>query len=183
MQLQSLVSRLALACAIGLSAASIAAFANEATDTTEIEVVVNGQAEKVSIDNLKVGETRQLYSEAGTLVTVTRTVDSLQLDIGGDKTSIPMMEVGDLSGEEIEALVVSHGDGADGKKHVVRIHHADGEHAKLEGAHHKVVVIDGEDGELSTLEADGPHVIVANGGEGKQVIVKRKVVKTDSGEK
>ena len=178
--MNTFVSRLALACAIGLSVASIAAFAGEATDTTEIEVVANGQTEKVSIDNLKVGETRQLYSEAGTLVTATRTADSLQLDIGGEKTSVPMMEIGDLSDEEIETLIQSHGAGADGKQRVIRIHHADGDHAKLEGVHRKVIMIDGEDGGLSELEGDGPHVIVSKGGEGKQVIVKRKVVKADS---
>lgn len=171
-----LFSRLALALAI--SAASLVAFAGVAVDTTEIEVVANGKTEKVSIANLKMGETRQLYSEAGTLVTATRLADSLQLDIGGEKTSVPMMEAGDLSEAEILALIDDEDAGVDGKKRVVRIHHAD--HAKGEGGHRKIVVIDGKDGEVHALEGDEPHVIVKHGGDGKQVIVKRTVVKTDA---
>lgn len=172
-----ILSRLAFALAI--SAASLVAFAGEAVDSTEIEVVANGQSEKVRIENLKVGETRQIYSEAGTLVTATRLADSLQLDIAGDKTSIPMVEAGDLSEEELLALVGKEG-AADGKQHVVRIHHAD--HAKGaagEPGLRKVIMIDGKDGDLHALEGDGPHVIVKHGGEGKQVIVKRTLKKAD----
>ena len=177
-----IVSRLALAFALSLSAASLVAMAGEATDTTEVEVVANGKSEKISIDGLKVGETRQQYSEAGTLVTATRTAEALVLDIGGDKTTVPMIEAGDLSEEELLALVAAHGgDGADGKKRVVRIHHAtDGTHDKAGAPHRKVIMIDGKDGEVRHLEGDGPHVIVDKNGEGKQVIVKRRVVKADA---
>ena len=176
MKTNPLVSRLALALAVSLSAASLVAFAGEAVGTTEIEVINNGVSEKISLADLKMGETRQLYSEAGTLVTATRLKDSLQLDIGGVKTTVPMMEAGDLSEDELLALIESDGAKADGK-HVVRIHRADG--AKGDGAHRKVVVLDSKDGELRTLHGDEPHVIVKHGGEGKQVIVKRHVSKGD----
>src|SRR5687768_8625379 len=100
-----LVSRLTLALALSLSAASLVAFAGEGVETTEIEVIANGQSEKVRIESLKVGETRQLYSEAGTLVTATRLADSLQLDIAGEKTKIPMHDVAGLSEAELIELV------------------------------------------------------------------------------
>lgn len=164
---KTLVTRLALALAMTLSAAAFAG------DTTTIEVTNNGITEKVSIDDLKTGETRQLYSEAGTLVTATRLADSLVLDIAGDKTTIPMIEAGDLSEEELLALIDK--DGGDGKKHVVRIHRADGAHGDR-----KVVVLDGDEGELRELHGhDGPHVIVKDGDgkDGKRVIVKRTVNK------
>ena len=90
----TLVARLALACASTLSAA---AFAGE---STQIEVRNNGITEKVTIDDMKVGETRQLYSEAGTLVTATRTADALTLDIAGEKTTV------DLGSPAAEAIWV-----------------------------------------------------------------------------
>ena len=172
-----LVSRLTLALALSLSAASLVAFAGEGVETTEIEVIANGQSEKVRIESLKVGETRQLYSEAGTLVTATRLADSLQLDIAGEKTKIPMHDVADLSEAELIELVGHDGAKADGK-HVVRFHHAKGE--KGDGAHRKVVVLEGDSAELHDLEGEGPHVIVKDGSAGKQVIVKRRLVKSDA---
>jgi hypothetical protein len=170
----TLVSRLALACALLLSLPALAG------ETTEIEVIAGGVTEKLSIEDLKVGETRQLYSEAGTLVTATRTAQALQLDIGGDKTTVPMVESGDLLDEEIEALIERHhGEAADGKR-VVRIHRADGEHAKADGRHRKVIVVDAAEGSAHALDGDGPHVLVKDAAGGKQVIVKRKVTKADA---
>ena len=177
-----IVSRLALAFALSLSAGSLVAMAGEASDTTEIEVVANGKSEKISIDGLKVGETRQQYSEAGTLVTATRTADSLVLDIGGEKTTVHMVEPSEISAEELDKLLATV-DGADGGKRVVRFHHAtDGKHAEGEAGHRRVFIVhaDGDDGELRELEGDGAHVIVDKAGEGKQVIVKRRVVKADA---
>jgi hypothetical protein len=185
-----LLHRLAFALALSLSAASLVAFAAESSETTDIEVVANGKSEKVSLVDLKVGETRQLYSEAGTLVTATRTAESLELDIAGDKTSIKMLQPGDIDGleeAELAALIEAHG-GADGDvKRVVRIHreHADGAHAKhADGtAHKRIVVLDGKDGELRTLHGDHADVRVKHldaDGDGKHVIVKRRVVKADA---
>jgi hypothetical protein len=185
-----LLHRLAFALALSLSAASLVAFAAESSETTDIEVVANGKSEKVSLVDLKIGETRQLYSEAGTLVTATRTAESLELDIAGDKTSIKMLQPGDIDGlgeAELAALIEAHG-GADGDvKRIVRIHreHADGEHAAhADGAPHKrIVVLNGKDGELRTLHGDHADVMVKHldaAGDGKQVIVKRRVVKDDA---
>ena len=167
----NLFSRLSLAFALSLSAASLVAVAADATDTTEIEVTANGKTEKIAIADLKLGETRQLYSEAGTLVTVTRLADSLELDIGGDKTSVPMVEAGTLDDAELEALIADEGGiTVDGKTRVIRIHHGDAAH---DGKQRRVVMIGGK---------AEPHVVVKHGGgadDGKQVIVKRKVTKAD----
>jgi len=169
-------ARLALAVSIALSASALA-LAGEATDTTEIEVVNDGVSEKVQLEQLRIGETRQVYSEAGTLVTVTRLADSIELDIGGDKTSVPMVEPGALSHEEI--LAIAGEAGADGKqRRVIRMHHGkNGEHAGLDGQR-RVIVIEGDD--MHALDGDGPHVVVDKSGEGKQVIVKRRVLKDDA---
>lgn len=181
-----ILSRLTLSLALALSAASLVAFAGEASETTDIEVVANGVTEKVSIVDLAVGETRQLYSEAGTLVTATRTAESLELDIGGDKTSIRMIEPGAVDEAEIAALIEAHGAGdGDGKRRIVRIHRD--QHAGEASAHadgkRKVIVIKAGDGELQELDAD--EVLVEHLGEpgAKQVVVKRRIVRpaaTDS---
>jgi uncharacterized protein (DUF2141 family) len=166
-----ILSRLTLSLALALSAASLVAFAGEASETTDIEVVANGVTEKVSIVDLAVGETRQLYSEAGTLVTATRTAESLELDIGGDKTSIRMLEPGAVDEAEIAALIEAHGDQHAGEASA----HADGKR--------KVIVIKAGDGELQELDAD--EVLVEHLGEpgAKQVVVKRRLARpaaTDS---
>jgi hypothetical protein len=182
--------RLALALALVIPATSLVAIAGEATETTEIEVVANGVSEKLSIDDLKVGETRQLYSEAGTLVTATRTAESLELDIAGDKTSIRMLDPHAIDDPEIAALLEAHGAPADGHKRVVRIHRdgkaGEGAHAAHVEGHRKVIVVKA-DGEFDALDGADVDVIVkglAEGdADGKKVIVKRRLstsVETDS---
>jgi hypothetical protein len=184
---QPLLHRLTLAVALTLSAASLVAVAGEARETTDIEVVSNGTSEKVSIADLKVGETRQLYSEAGTLVTATRTAESLELDIAGDRTSIKMFDHGALDDPELAALIEAHA-GAEGgeAKHVVRIHrdHADAAHAThADGKQHRVIVLSDKDG--AALRHGGEHEKFliergADGAEGKRVIVKRRLVKDEA---
>jgi hypothetical protein len=177
-----LLHRLALAIALVIPATSLVAIAGEALETTEIEVVANGVSEKVSIDDLKVGETRQLYSEAGTLVTATRTAESIELDIAGDKTSIRMLDPHAIDDPEIAALIEAHGAPADGPKRIVRVHRdhkaGDGAHAAHAEGHRKVIVLKA-DGELDALDGDDVDVLVKrlDDGEfeGKKVIVKRRL--------
>lgn len=177
-----LLHRLALAIALVIPATSLVAIAAEATETTDIEVVANGVSEKVSIDDLKVGETRQLYSEAGTLVTATRTADSLELDIAGDKTSIRMLDPHAIDDPEIAALIEAHGAPSDGPKRIVRIHRdgkaGEGVHAAHVESHRKVIVVKA-DGDFDALDGEDVDVIVKglDGGDtgGKKVIVKRRL--------
>ena len=188
MSKHNVLPRLALSIALTLSAASLVAFAGEASETTDIEVTANGVSEKVSIANLKVGETRQLYSEAGTLVTATRTAETLELDIAGDKTSIKMIEPSEMGDVEIAALLEAHGaDAKDGEKRIVRIHRdtrVDGEIASDSGVR-KIVLVKAGEGEVHELDADTDAVFVKHLGEpgAKQVIVKRRVVKADADSK
>jgi hypothetical protein len=172
---QPLLSRVTFAVALALSAASLVAYAGEASDSTEIQVFANGKQERITLDDLKTGETRQVYSEAGTLVTVTRLADSIELDIAGEKTSVPMHD--GLDAEHLAALIHSHdGVAADGEKRVVRIHHA-GEKGEGDG-HHKVIVLDHAGGDAQAVDMDDAQFVVKLGDDGeKQVIVKRKVIK------
>lgn len=177
--------RFGLALALGLSAASLVAFAGETVDTTDIEVMAHGKTEEVRLENLKVGETRQLYSEAGTLVTAIRTADAIELDIAGEKTRIALAEAahGELGDAEIEALIEAHGgQAADGEKRIVRIERnvVDGKH---EGQR-KVVIIKG-DGNMHDLHGEHPHLLIKHGdgdADGKHVIVKRRIQKVDAAE-
>lgn len=168
-------ARLALALCIALSGSALALAKD--TDTTEIEVINNGVSEKIALASLKIGETRQVHSETGTLVTVTRLAESIELDIGGEKTSVPMIEPGEMSHEELVAL----GDeGHGGKRRVIRLHHGQGgADAKADGEP-RVIVIDAAGHGGHRLEGDGPHVVVDKSGEGKQVIVKRRVTRDDA---
>ncbi len=182
------IQRLALALALSLSAASLVALAGETTETTDIEIVANGKSEKVSLDNLKVGETRQLYSEAGTLVTAIRTADAIELDIAGEKTRIAMFEPGHGEPDEarIEALIDAHVGDADGEKRIVRIEReviaSEGD-AKHDGER-KIVIIKGDDS-THHLHGEPPHVLIKHGDgdtDGKTVIVKRRIHTADSAE-
>jgi hypothetical protein len=180
MKSSSLLHRLSFAVALSLSAASLVAFAAEPSDTTEIEVVSNGKSEKVSITDLKIGETRQLYSEAGTLVTATRTAESLELDIAGDKTSIRMLDHPALDDAELAALIEAHGGGEGDVKQVIRLHrdHADAAHAAGhgDGPRHKVIVLSGKDGEEFAHDGEHAEFLLKHGDagtDGKRVIVKR----------
>lgn len=184
-QRTAFVPRLALALALSLSAASLVAFAAEPGETTEVEITANGKTEKLSLVDLKVGETRQLYSEAGTLVTAIRTADAIELDIAGEKTRIALFEPGhgDLDDAEIEALIEAHGGHGDGEKRIVRIEReaVDGGEGSKDG-HRKVVVIKG-DGSAHDLHGEHPHVLIKHGdadGDGKTVIVKRRIHKADA---
>lgn len=189
MNRNALTHRLGLALALSLSAASVVAFAGETVETTDIEVVANGKTEKVSLENLKVGETRQLYSEAGTLVTAIRTAEAIELDIAGEKTRIKMIDPahGDLDGAEIEALIEAHvGDAGDGEKRIVRIERevAGGEGDGKHDGQRKVVIIKG-DGGTHDLHGEHPHVLIKHGdgdADGKHVIVKRRIHKADAAE-
>jgi len=186
MKTNALLHRLTFAIALSLSAASLVAFAAEPGETTDIEVVSNGKSEKLSITDLKIGETRQLYSEAGTLVTATRTAESLELDIAGDKTSIRMLDHHDLDDPELAALIEAHHGGEGDAQHVIRVHreHADAAHAAGhgDGMRRKVIVLTGKDGqEFSHDDAHAEMLLQhgAAGTDGKRVIVKRRVVKGD----
>lgn len=161
--------RLALALAIVL--ATGAAVAAPPRDNTRIEIGKNGNTEVVVLDDMAIGESRQLYSEAGTLVTAVRTNEAIELDIGGDKTRVTLPDP-DLSPEAIARIVAGAGDGSPA---IVRIQR-DGAAAGAEGKQ-RVVMIASKDGSVETIDAedvkllvDGDALVVDGG---KRVIVQR----------
>lgn len=179
------IRRLSLALALGLGLASLAAFAGETSDVTEVEITVAGKTEKVVLEDMKPGESRQLYSEAGTLVTAVRTADGIELDIAGEKTRIAMLD-DELSPEALVALIDAEGD--DGKVHrVVKVHHDGDTHAShsIDGKR-TVVLVSGDDADVHTLDEGTEDISVlldeagAGAGDGKRVIVKRRIVRDDA---
>lgn len=181
---QAILPRLALSLALGLSAASLVAFAADASETTDIEVIAGGVSEKISIDDLAIGETRQLYSEAGTLVTATRTRDTLELDIGGDRTSIRMIEPGAIDDAGIAALIEAHGAKAGEGKRIVHIHR-DARDVDVDvRTGHKVVLVKSGEVEVHDLDAGAEALVLKHSGEpgAKQVIVKRRVERSEGGD-
>lgn len=175
----SLLRRLTLSTAIGLCMASAAALAIEASDSTEVQVSVDGKTETVVLDNLKIGESRQLYSEAGTLVTAVRTADGIELDIGGEKTRINLPEPG-VSGDALADFLLDGRDAGDGKTRIVRVHKSkDGAPAtvNVQAGGAKRVVLVSHDGEIETLDADTIDALIDEAGStnGKRVVVKRRI--------
>ena len=174
--LQLPVRRLALALALGLCTASLVAVAAEPGDTTEVEIRNNGVTERVVLLDLGIGESRQLYSDAGTLVTATRTADALELDIAGDRTRVAMPS-DTLSDDAITALVNdARADGDSGKTRIVRVHRTgagDAETVDITGDA-RVLVLKRGDG-VQTIDAEGVDLLLDDAGDsdGKRVIVKR----------
>lgn len=138
-------------------------------------MTVNGVAEKISIENLQVREPRQLYSETGTLVIAMRTADELVLDIGGDKTTVPMLEPVGASEQEITALIATYKSGDGGKKLVIRVQRSAGERASHAGAERRVIVLDGDAAGFVERQGDAAGIAVDKAGDARHGIVKRTV--------
>lgn len=174
----------AIACAVALTIAAGVSAASASSDTMDIEIRTAAGTEKLSLVDLAPGETRQVYSEAGTLVTATRTADLLVLDIGGDKTEIRMFDAQGLGADGHHVWVDKDVEGDSDGRHVVRIHagHSDGV-AVFHGddaahAERKIVVMRNHDaGDADAIEAEVIDLLGdgAVSGDGKQVIVKRHV--------
>jgi hypothetical protein len=184
--LQFPLRRLAFALALGLCTASLVAVAAEpvAGDTTEVEISNHGVTERVVLVDLAVGESRQLYSEAGTLVTATRTADALELDIAGDRTHVAMPSH-TLSDDAIAALVEDVRASGDekSKTRIVRVHRTGAGDASTVDVvgDARVLVLKRGDG-TQAIDADGIDLLLndADGSDGKRVIVKRTVSDTDA---
>jgi hypothetical protein len=163
---------------VALLAASAAAVAAE-RDTANVRIVSGGSEEAVEIalDEMKVGESRQLVAKSGKPAIVTRTESGLTIEIAGKRTEVAFPDP--------EQIVV-HGDG----KHVVRLHEEHAAHGDGDGQVRKVVVMRGHDGthgahgdmddaEIAALvERIEAHALDHDGdADGDKVIVTRKVVR------
>ena len=175
--------------AVALTAVGGIALAGEhITDSTEFQVrTANGQVEKVKIDDLAVGEVRNVTSEAGTESVVGRHEKGYVLDISGERIEVNTPDVQSLSTEE--ELVIHGGDGHD-KQIVVKLDdHGHGHAAGADAATSKrrivVVTPDGTDGKTIRIEeGEGAEKLVhemdLNDPElgDKRVMVVRKIEKT-----
>jgi hypothetical protein len=177
------VRRMSLALALGLSIASLAAVAGPASDVTEVEITVAGKTEHVVLDNLKVGESRQLYSAAGTLVTAVRTAEAIELDIAGEKTSIAIHD-GQMSAEELETLM-AEGDGGTARR-IVHVHRdTDMDSTQNVDGKRSIVIVTGDAAEMHALHDGSEDIDVVvdapEAGDGKRVVVKRRIVSDADG--
>ena len=78
------------------------AMAQDATETVEFKVVVAGDGaddttdihwvgQDLNLDSLQMGESREVAGDSGETITVTRTADGMQFDVGGETVVVPDM--------------------------------------------------------------------------------------------
>lgn len=136
-----------------LFAGGLALAGEKITDTTEFQVrTANGQVEKVSVENLAIGEVRTVTSERGTSVAVGRYERGYVLDIAGERIEVNTPDVQSLSTSE--DIVINHEGGTD-KHIVIKLD----DHDKAAGApgaqtQRRIVVVspDGSDGKTIRIE-------------------------------
>jgi len=163
-------------------AGGLALAGEKITDSTEFQVrTANGVVEKVKIDDLAVGEVRNVNSERGTSVVVGRHENGYVLDIAGERIEVNTPDMQSLSTQK--ELVIN----GDGNHEQIVIKLDDHDKAKGAQTQRRVVVVkpDGADGKTIRIEeGDGAdqlvHQMDLNNPElgDKRVIVVRKVEKT-----
>jgi hypothetical protein len=167
-----------------LFASAVALAGEEIKDSTEFQVrTASGQVEKVSVENLAVGEVRTVTSERGTTVVVGRHERGYVLDVAGERIEVDTPAVQGLTTDE--EVVINH-DGGHDKQIVIKL----GDHDKLGNAaahqQRRVVVMRPEGSEGKTIrieEGEGAdklvHEMDLNDPElgDKRVMVVRKVEK------
>ena len=178
--LRILAASLTLAGGLALAGETI-------TESTEFQVrTASGQVEKVKIDNLAVGEVRNVTSENGTSVVVGRHENGYVLDIAGERIEVNTPDVQSLTTNE--ELVINDGDGGDGNKKQIVIKLDDHDMVTSGAATQRRVVVvkhDGSDGKTIRIEEGAGaeklvHDMDLNNPElgDKRVMVVRKVEKT-----
>ncbi len=173
--------------AASLSCVGVLALAGEQiTDSTEFQVrTASGQVEKVKVQDLAIGEVRNVTSESGASVVVGRHEGGYVLDIGGERIEV---NTPDLSSVTTDKEVVINAGDDHGKQIVIKL--GEDDPASAAGAHKRRVVVvkpgagdsktirieDGEGAEqrVHEMDLDDPEL-----GD-KRVIVVRKVERTVS---
>jgi hypothetical protein len=170
---------LAVCIALGLGAALAAE-----RESIEVRIAAGADAEVIRIDDLAIGESRQLTTESGKPVTVVREAEALLIDLDGEPHEIRLP---DPQGGKGFAFVTSRDhrvvlmdadgsgkaqvriDGAPGAREMVIVRgHGEGE----EGRQVRIVHA-GEDVDIATL-MEG---IDLEDGETKRIMVKRRIVR------
>lgn len=128
---------LALAAALGFAALSSADAGEGVKRSSKIKLVVDrdGEAERVTLVDLhemEIGETRQLTSDGGRPVTVTRDDQGFEVDVDGKKIRVDERLPGQVPGGEdgnvvrFEKRIVIDGDGENGEPRTMVFHSQDG---------------------------------------------------------
>lgn len=174
-------NRSTLTVALVATTTALAFTSAEATDFVTITVQnANGsQTVEVPMDEIKVGESRQLASSSGQPAVITRTSGGLVLEVAGKRTEIDLPDHGQLKSW--------HHHVADGKVEVIELD-KEGSEAGTESRKQRVMVIrhehDGamDEAEINALVAD-IETDLTSAEDGERVIVKRRIdreVKTPS---
>ena len=186
--------------AIAIAAALLAVVGHASagdSDVANVRIISGGAEEAVEIEmnDLKVGESRQLTAASGKPAVVTRTEEGLTVEVAGKRTEVVFPQTNG------EMTWVSNDEPADGKQiRVIKIDR-DETHAAGEGAH-RVIVMKHADGDTTNgaeLEVITENLVGADGeisdarlqelisdvqikhgegdADGEQVIVTRRIVR------
>ncbi|MBD8525836.1 hypothetical protein [Pseudomarimonas arenosa] len=163
-----------------LGAGALLSAPSQASDVANVRIInASGEeAVEIDLDQLAVGESRQLTSSSGKPAIVTRTESGLSVEVAGKTTEVSLASPGHAG--------VWHADAGDGKVKIIELDDeslhegADGER------HERKVVIMHKGGEDARLSEDEIAVLIADAEQdiddsvevGKdKVIVTRKVIK------
>jgi hypothetical protein len=146
-----------------LALAATLTLADDVETRHRFKLKVGGDGEVITIDDLEVGETRQLFTDSGKEVIVTREEDGIKLTVDGKEIDVStphhprglaLVDVGGEDGEHVNVIVKKiggHGEGEEGE-HVMVWHGDAGGHAA-----HDVMVWTGEEGEDHVLAGGEGH--------------------------
>ncbi len=150
----------ALAASLLVSTFSFAAGDPEAKHRIEIKIAADDEMVTIDADDLKMGETRQSFTDSGKEVLVTRTEDGIQLEIDGKEIDVDMPHgeghhaMFNMTGDEDKKVVIRkfHGDGAGDEHGYHFIHAGDGEDVNLVIEHFSAADRLAESGVLDDLD-------------------------------
>lgn len=151
-----------------------------AADIANVKIIANGQeqAVEVDLDQLKVGESRQLVSASGAPAVVTRDENGLSIEIAGRRTEVKLGAV-DVS--------TWHADAGDGKVKVIEIDRDDLQEFTDQDGQHKVMIVRKHKGDADAIDESEIAALIAEveadvqqrkgeaGEDQVQVVVTRKI--------
>ena len=162
-------------------------------ENTKVDINVNGNAEVFSLPTLEVGETRDIVTESGKMISVTKTDNGMSLSIDGEEINLPkvggemsahfmkggmplhrdsnkgIQVIGDLTDEQI--AIIKDGFAAAGVEK--EINFTKGHEMKFffsgdDGDHQNFDIHFDNSGENSWTSDDGKHVKIIKLGDGKR---------------
>ena len=80
---------------------------------TKVDLDVNGHAEVFNLPDLEVGETKDIITESGSTISVTKTESGVSVSIDGEEISLPAVG-GDMAAHFIKGGMPLHTDTSDG---------------------------------------------------------------------